>query len=66
MGREWSPIEIDTPRLSNEKEIPFAILDLIKVAYRNFFVVKHENKKATLDDYEKTIGRKDYNALEVT
>ena len=64
MGKEWSTIEIDTPCLSNEKEIPFAILDLIKVAYRNFFVVKHENKKATLDDYEKTIGRKDYNALE--
>ena len=63
-GEEWSPIEIDTPCLSDEKEIPFAILDLIKVAYRNFFVVKHENKKATLDDYEKTIGQKDYNALE--
>lgn len=63
MSEEWSPIEIDTPCLDNEKEIPFTILDLIKVAYRNFFVVKHENKKATLDDYEKTLGRNEYNAL---
>ena len=64
LGKEWTLIEIETPSLSNEKEIPFAILDLIKVAYRNFFVVKHENKKATMDDYEKVIGGKDYNTLE--
>ena len=44
--------------------MPFAILDLIKVAYSNFFVVRYENKKASLDSYDKVVRRKDYNAKE--
>ena len=36
MVKEWIPNEMDTPILSDEKKIPFAILDFIKVTYRIF------------------------------